>query len=73
MKKHASVLGVGIHLNGTDLLRAKLLSEISEYEHQQSELKTNGSYVNFTMIQTYKELIAARKKMLSMLPVSYWE
>ncbi|MES2673871.1 MAG: hypothetical protein V4660_06495 [Pseudomonadota bacterium] len=71
MKKHATAVGVGINLTRTDDLRTKLMNEISEYERQQSELKTNGSYVNFTMIQTYKELIAARKDMLSRLPITY--
>ena len=71
MKKHATAMGVGINLSRTEQLRAKLMNEITEYERQQSELKSNGSYVNFTMIQTYKELIAARKDMLSRLPVTY--
>lgn len=71
MKKNATALGVGINLTRTDHLRTKLMNEITEYERQQSELKTNGTYVNFTMIQTYKELISARKDMLSRLPVTY--
>jgi len=71
MKKHVTAMGVGISLTRTDQLRTKLMNEISEYERQQSELKTNGTYVNFTMIQTYKELIAARKEMLSRLPITY--
>lgn|GEM_PF-563901 len=71
MKKLASQLGVGIKLARTDDLRAKLLTEISEYERQQDALKVNGTHVNFTMIQTYKELIAARREMLRHLPPSY--
>ncbi len=71
MKKNATVVGVGINLSRTDQLRAKLMGEVSEYERQLSELKANGNYVNFTMIQTYKELIAARKDMLGRLPVTY--
>lgn len=69
MKKQAMSLSINLHR--TDLLRTKLLSEISEYERQRSELKNNGTHINFTMIQTYKELIAARKDMLSRLPVPY--
>ncbi|HWV14339.1 MAG TPA: hypothetical protein VN030_02825 [Cellvibrio sp.] len=69
MKKQAAV-GVGVNLGRTDQLRTKLLDEIAEYERQQSELKSNGTHVNFTMIQTYKELIAARKDMLKQLPVT---
>jgi len=69
MKRQAAV-GVGVNLGRTDQLRSKLLDEIAEYERQQSELKNNGTHVNFTMIQTYKELIAARKDMLKHLPVT---
>jgi len=71
MKKLASQLGVGITLARTQDLRAKLMAEIAEYQHQQDTLKLNGSYVNFTMIQTYKELIAARREMLKKLPMTY--
>jgi len=71
MKKIAKQIGVGINLERTDDLRAKLMAEISEYQRQQDALKLNGSYVNFTMIQTYKELISARKEMLKHLPPSY--
>lgn len=70
MKRPSTALGVGINLTRTDDLRAKLMGEISEYERQQDALKLNGSYVNFTMIQTYKELIAARRDMLKRLPPS---
>jgi len=71
MKKNANQMGVGINLARTDDLRAKLIAEISEYQRQQDALKLNGSYVNFTMIQTYKELIAARKEMLKRLPATF--
>jgi hypothetical protein len=71
MKKLANQIGVGVNLARTDDLRAKLMAEISEYQHQQDALKLNGTYVNFTMIQTYKELIAARREMLKRLPTSY--
>ncbi len=71
MKKLAGQMGVGIKLTRTDDLRAKLLAEISEYERQQDALKLNGTHVNFTMIQTYKELIAARKEMLKHLPATF--
>lgn len=71
MKKLANQMGVGVNLARTDDLRAKLMAEISEYQRQQDALKLNGTYVNFTMIQTYKELIAARREMLKRLPTTY--
>ena len=69
MKKQTKQLGVDLDRN--DNLRAKLLAEISEYQRQQDALKSSGSYVNFTMIQTYKELIASRRQMVSRLPTIY--
>lgn len=71
MKKSENKIGVGINLIRSDDLRAKLMAEISEYERQQDELKLNGNHVNFTMIQTYKELISARKDALKRLPAIY--
>jgi hypothetical protein len=71
MKRHAHQIGVGINLVRTDDLRAKLMTEISEYQRQLDALKLNGTYVNFTMIQTYKELITARKDVLKRLPAMY--
>lgn len=69
MKKQIKQLGVDLDRN--DNLRAKLLAEISEYQRQQDALKLSGNYVNFTMIQTYKELIASRREMLNRLPTIY--
>jgi hypothetical protein len=71
MKKLASQIGVGIKLARTDDLRAKLMAEIAEYQRQQDAIKLHGNYVNFTMIQTYKELISARREMLKRLPTIY--
>ena len=51
----------------TMALRKKLIDEIGGYERQIGSLKHQGTYVNFTMMQTYKELIAARKEMLLQL------
>ncbi len=61
----------GVDLTRDDNLRAKLLTEISEYQRQLDTLKLSGNYVNFTMIQTYKELISARKEMLSRFPTIF--
>lgn len=71
MRKEKESFGPRIQNTRTESLRAKLLSEIYDYERQQSQLKSNGTYVNFTMIQTYKELIAARKDMLKHLHAQY--
>ncbi len=71
MKRESKNLKVDLNTRRTDLLRDKLLREVSDYERQLAELKLNGTNVNFTMIQTYKDLISARQAMLKRLPVHY--
>lgn len=71
MKRAKAAVGVGIQLNPSLELREKLLAEIASYEYEQSQLKMNGNHINFTLIQTYKELIAARREMLTRLPISF--
>ncbi len=68
MSKHRQTVGVGVSLGHTEALRDQLVAEITEYERQQAALKLNGTEVNFSMIQTYKELIHARREMLNKLP-----
>lgn len=71
MRRESKNLKADLNTTRSDLLRDKLLREISDYERQLAELKLNGAQVNFTMIQTYKELINARQSMLKRLPVHY--
>jgi len=71
VKRQNKNLRPDVNTRRADLLREKLLREISDYERQLAELKLVGNHVNFTMIQTYKELIAARQAMLKRLPVHY--
>lgn len=71
MRPQNKNLKVDVNTSRADLLRDKLLREISDYERQLAELKLNGNHVDFTMIQTYKELINARRDMLKRLPVHY--
>jgi hypothetical protein len=71
MKMQNKNLKVDVNTRRADVLRDKLLREISDYERQLAELKLVGNHVNFTMIQTYKELINARHAMLKRLPVHY--
>lgn len=71
MRRQNKNLKVDVNTRRADLLRDKLLREISDYERQLAELKLVGTHVNFTMIQTYKELINARQAMLKRLPVHY--
>jgi membrane-bound lytic murein transglycosylase len=71
MRRQSKNLKADFNTTHSDLMRDKLLREISDYERQLAELKLNGAQVNFTMIQTYKDLINARQAMLKRLPVHY--
>jgi len=70
MSKYRSAVGVGVGVNFGDSegLRDKLVAEITEYQRQEAALKLTGTQVNFGMIQTYKQLIHARRQMLDRLP-----
>jgi hypothetical protein len=71
MRRQSKNLKADLNTGRSDVMRDKLMREISDYERQLAELKLNGNQVNFTMIQTYKELINARQDMLKRLPVHY--
>lgn len=71
MKRQNKNLKASLNLSRTDLMRDKLIREISDYERQLANLKLNGNSVDFTMMQTYKALISARQDMLRHLPVHY--
>ena len=51
----------GVGLQNTDLVKAKLLEELVELEAQMERLKSAGDAIDFSMMQTYKEMIHSRK------------
>tara|TARA_R110000868_G_scaffold17258_4_gene76099 strand:- start:35350 stop:35664 length:315 start_codon:yes stop_codon:yes gene_type:complete len=51
----------GVGLQNTALVKAKLLEELVELEAQMERLKAAGDAVDFSMMQTYKEMIHSRK------------
>ncbi|UTA48077.1 hypothetical protein L1F30_00715 [Simiduia sp. 21SJ11W-1] len=59
-------IGVGYHR--TDEMRAKLIREITGFERQLQALQIRSGPVDFSLLQTYKELIAARQTLLKKLP-----
>lgn len=56
------------NLKGTGPLREKLVGEITRFERQLDALKGSDEPVDFSMLQTYKELIHSRREMLNQLP-----
>ena len=59
---------LGINFNRTDPLREQLIAEITSLERQREEMKLNQVKVDFSMLQTYKEMIQCRRVMLDTLP-----
>ena len=59
------------HLSGTNKLREQLINEITHFERQLGNAKGADQPVDFSLIQTYKELIHARQELLDSLPRSF--
>lgn len=59
---------VGINFNSTTALQLQLIREITSLERQLEHLKLNQMRVDFSMLQTYKEMIHSRREMLGTLP-----
>ena len=59
---------VGVSFNRTDPLRMQLIREITCLERQLEHLKLEQVRVDFSMMQTYKEMIHSRREMLGSLP-----
>lgn len=66
MKAHLRTIGV--NLVRTQPLREKLLAEISEYERLMQEVRGGAHQQDFGLVQTYREMVQARKQLLHSLP-----
>lgn len=53
----------GARLQNTSLLKERLLEELVELDKQMEILTGRGDHVDFSMIQTYKEMIHSRKSL----------
>ena len=51
----------GARLRNTEAMKEKLLAELVELEKQMEQMKTDADSVDFSMMQTYKEMIHSRK------------
>lgn len=57
----------GASLQDTTLVKQKLLEELVELEQQKQKLELQGSRMDFSMLQTYKEMIHGRRVMFNEL------
>ncbi|MCP3907572.1 MAG: hypothetical protein GY712_06100 [Oceanicoccus sp.] len=51
----------GVALQNTDSVKEKLLQELVELEKQMEALEARAATVDFSMLQTYKEMIHSRR------------
>jgi hypothetical protein len=57
----------GARLEDTSVLKERLLEELVELDKQLEILTAQGDHVDFSMIQTYKEMIHSRKTLFNAL------
>lgn len=57
----------GARLQNTRLLKERLLEELVELDKQLEVLSEQGDRVDFSMMQTYKEMIHSRKTLFNKL------
>ncbi len=57
----------GAKLANTQEIKTKLLEELVELEKQMEVLSSQSSPVDFSMQQTYKEMIDSRKRLFNQL------
>jgi hypothetical protein len=57
--RHETAGGVGLH--NTKGVKEKLLLELVELEKQKQRLESQHAEIDFSMLQTYKEMIHSRK------------
>ncbi|MDQ2076063.1 hypothetical protein [Marinimicrobium sp. ABcell2] len=62
---------LGVNFNPTEQLQEKLIAEITGFERQLDSTDLHEQSVDFSMIQTYKELIQSRRSMLEKLPRAF--
>lgn len=57
----------GAKLRNTNLVKDQLLAELVELEKQMEQMKSDGQAADFSMMQTYKEMIHSRKSLFNEL------
>lgn len=65
MRKPQPLTGLNTH--NTNSLKEKLVREMLELNKQREEMEFKEGEMDFSMVQTYKEMIHSRRMMLSQL------
>ncbi|WP_111642887.1 hypothetical protein [Marinimicrobium alkaliphilum] len=70
MSKHQRAHHLQANMNPTGRLREQLTAQMTRYERELEHLK-QAEDIDFSLMQTYRELIHARKDMLRQLPPTF--
>ena len=57
----------GAHLQGTGVVKEQLLAELVALGKQMTVLEASDARIDFSMLQTYKEMIQSRKRFFNQL------
>ena len=68
MTRHPRARYVGVNFNSTYVIEEKLIREIVSLERQLENVELVDNTFDFSMMQTYKEMIHCRREMLNDLP-----
>ncbi|GLS25866.1 hypothetical protein [Marinibactrum halimedae] len=70
MKEHYKFTSSTLNQQKTNIEKAKIEGEIISLRRQLEQLNIDADGVDFSMKQTYKEMIQSRQEALSQLPAS---
>ena len=68
--RHHRAEHVGVTFQSISRVKEQLVREITNLERQLERMRLSDDMVDFSMLQTYKEMIHCRKEMLAHLPRS---
>ncbi len=66
--RHQRAEHVGVTFHSITKVKEQLIREITNLERQLEHRRVNDDRVDYSMVQTYKEMIHSRKEMLGHLP-----
>lgn len=68
--RHLRAEHVGVSFQSINRVKEQLIREITNLERQLEHMRINDDTIDFSMVQTYKEMIHSRREMMAHLPRS---
>ena len=66
--RHMRAEHIGVSFQSIHRVKEQLIREITNLERQLEQMRRNDDMIDFSMVQTYKEMIHSRREMLHHLP-----